>query len=62
MTERRKLGHDVRNEMNTLLLNAQCLFICSGSEAVECVDAIMVAADAIVSIVDQLALLPDKPE
>jgi hypothetical protein len=61
MTERRKLAHDVRNGMNTVLLNMQCLRISKGSDAVECLDAILNAADSIVVLIDQLDALPDDP-
>jgi nitrogen-specific signal transduction histidine kinase len=60
MTERRRLAHDVRNALNTLALNLQCLPITSGDEALECVDAILTAADEIVALIDQLEQLPDE--
>jgi nitrogen-specific signal transduction histidine kinase len=60
MTERRRLAHDIRNGMNTLALNMQCLRISSGDEAVECLDAMLEATDSIVSLIDQLAALFDE--
>ena len=61
MTERRKLGHDIRNGMNTLVLNMQCLPISTGSDAIECLDAIDGAIDSIVELVDKIQALPDEP-
>ena len=61
MTERRKLGHDMRNGMNTLVLNMQCLPISTGSDAVECLDAIDDAVDSIIELVDRVQALPDEP-
>jgi nitrogen-specific signal transduction histidine kinase len=59
MTERRRLGHDIRNGMNVLVLNAQCLPISKGDDLIECLDAMLDATDSIVSLVDQLEALPD---
>ena len=61
MTELRKLNHDIRNGLNTLLLNVQCLPISTGNELIECLDAIIAAADSIAAQVDQVLALPDEP-
>jgi nitrogen-specific signal transduction histidine kinase len=59
MTERRRLAHDIRNEMNVLVLNAQCLRISEGNELIECLDAILNASGSLVSFLDKLEALPD---
>jgi hypothetical protein len=59
LTERRKLAHEIRNGMNTMSLNLLCVPISTGDEAVECVDAILAAADLIADSVDRIAALPD---
>jgi hypothetical protein len=61
LTERRRLNHDIRNGLNTLILNVQCLPISTGDELVECLDAIIGASDAIVTQVDELIALPEEP-
>jgi hypothetical protein len=61
LTERRKLNHDIRNGLNTLLLNVQCLPISTGSDLIECLDAIIGATDSITVQFDQLLALPDEP-
>jgi nitrogen-specific signal transduction histidine kinase len=60
MTERRKLGHDLRNAMNAIMLNVQCLKLTTGADAMECADAIVTATDAATELIDRLALLPDE--
>jgi hypothetical protein len=62
VTERRKLSHDMRNEMNTLMLNMQCLRILDGSEAIESLDAMLSASEAIMKLVDRIDALPDEPQ
>ena len=47
MTERRRLAHEVRNGINTLVLTVQCLPISQGDDLVECIDAILDAADSV---------------
>ncbi len=59
MNERRKLNHDIRNGLNTLVLNVQCLPISTGADLVECLDAIITAADFVSVQFDQLLALPD---
>jgi hypothetical protein len=61
LTGRRKLGHDIRNGMNTLVLNTQCLPISTRSESIECLDAIDNAVDSIIELVDKVQALPDEP-
>jgi hypothetical protein len=61
LTERRKLVHDIRNGMNTLVLNTQCLPISTRSESIECLDAIDNAVDSIIELVDKVQALPDEP-
>ena len=61
LTERRRLAHDLRNSLNTLVLNIQCLPISTGNDAVECLDAILSATDSIVDLIDQTDALPDDP-
>jgi len=61
LSERRKLNHDIRNGLNTLLLNVQCLPISTGNDLIECLDAIIAAADSISAQVDQVLALPDEP-
>jgi hypothetical protein len=61
LTERRKLGHDIRNGMNTLMLNTQCLSISTGSDLIDCLDAIDGAVDSIIELVDKVQALPDEP-
>ncbi len=61
ISEQRRLGHEIRNGMNALQLNAACLKICEPHEALECVEAIISASAALVDCVDRLAELPEAP-
>ncbi len=61
MSEKRRLGHDIRNSMNALQLHAQVLQLCDGSELLESIDAIIDACDQLMRMMDELDQLPDHP-
>lgn len=57
----RKLAHDLRNCLNTLKLNSQCLTSFSDLDVIESLDFILQAADEVDALIGKLDANPDLP-